>query len=112
MDGGDADVCVISRTIDGRLFVLVVENPGVLAVGRSLPVGDPGCVTPARCDDARDRAVVDVQIDTGERRRAAGGTLDLSVVEPAMRYAGGITLRLPDGGALSGQFDLVPRPED
>jgi hypothetical protein len=116
MDGPDADLCVISRTIDGRLFVLVVENPDVLVAtsGRSGPglaVRDPACANPQACDAVAGGAVVDVQLDTGPRRRAAGGTLKLSVVEPVLRYVGELTMRLPDGGELSGQFDLVPRPD-
>jgi hypothetical protein len=116
MDGADADLCVISRSIDGRLFVLVAENPAVLAPtsggsGPGLAVRDPGCATPQACDDVADAAVVDVQLDTGQRRRAVDGTLALSLVEPLLRYAGELTVHLPDGGRLSGQFDLVPTPD-
>lgn len=106
---GDRDVCVISRTLDGRLFVLALENPDVFEVGADLPVADPDCADEDACDAVIDVAVVDVQLDTGERVRATGGRLVVDVVEPHLRYAGSLTLRLP-GGTLSGGFDVVPRP--
>jgi hypothetical protein len=113
MDGADADLCVISRTIDGRMFVLAVENPDVLNSAATLAIADPGCPTPVACDEVDDLVIVDVQLDTGQRRRAVGGTLELALVEPVLRYTGGLTLRLPGGGGgLAGQFDLVPRPDD
>ena len=106
---GDRDVCVISRTIDGRLFVLVLENPGVLQSGADLRIADPDCGDERACDEVADVAVVDVQLDTGERVRATDGRLQLDVVEPHLRYAGSLTLRLPHG-TLSGVLDVVPRP--
>lgn len=106
---GDDDVCVITRTIDGRLFVIAFENPAVLETGASLPVGDPACGDERTCDEVTDVALVDVQLDTGERVRATGGRVDVRVVEPLLRYAVDVTLTLPDG-RLSGDLDVVPQP--
>jgi hypothetical protein len=109
-DGVDEDVCVVSRTIDGTLFVLVLENPAVLRPGTTLDVADRPCPRPSTCDAVDDVAIVDVQLGTGRRVRATGGTLELEVVEPAMRYRGSLLLQFPDG-TLTGDFDVIPRPE-
>lgn len=106
---GDEDVCVVTQTIDGRLLVLVLENPAALESGRTLAVGDPPCGDERACDDVTDVALVDVQLDTGERVRAVDGSLDVRVVEPFRRYSARVTLTLPDG-RLSGEIDVVPRP--
>jgi hypothetical protein len=107
--GGDADVCAIADDIDGQLLVLVIENPDVLRAPASLPVVDPGCGD--ACDDVTDGVVVDVQLGTAPRIRATGGQLDVRVLQPFVRYAGEVRLRLPSG-SLSGSFDLVPIDED
>lgn len=106
--GPGEDVCAISRTIDGAVFVLVIDNPAALEEGRVLDVADPGCAT--ACEDVDDVAVVDVQVHGGARQRAIGGRLELTVVDPPARYAGRLSLQLP-GGRLTGSFDLVPRPD-
>lgn len=103
--GGDSDVCVIADDIDGQLVVLVIENPDVLRAPATLPVVDPPCGD--ACDDVTDGVVVDVQLGTDSRVRARGGRVDLTVVQPFVRYAGDVRLRLPSG-SLSGTFDLVP----
>jgi hypothetical protein len=105
---GDDDVCVIARSIDGELVVLVVENPDMLVTGASLPVADPGCG--ARCDDITDVAVVDLQVGTDPRIRAQGGRLDVDEVTPHVRYVGGLRLSFATG-SLTGSFDLVPRSD-
>src|SRR5680860_191785 len=111
LDGVDSDVCAISRTIDGRLFVVSLENPAVLQAGTRLDVSDPACGSPQACDAVTDVAIVDVQFDTDPRVRATGGTLELDAVEEFQRYAGSLRLQLPDGGRLNGFVDLVPRPD-
>lgn len=108
-DGPDQDVCVISRTIDGTLFVLVFENPAVLRPG-TLPVAPGDCARPEDCDRVTDTAVIDVQIGVSGRTRARGGSLTLTFVEPGQRYVGSLSLQLPNG-RLDGSFDLIPRPE-
>lgn len=108
--GGAAhDLCVLSRDLRGGPVVLAVRNPDVLAEGSTVPVGDPGCAGDA-CDAVTDVAVVDVAVDGDVRQRATGGMLALTVVDEERRYAGRLRLDLP-GGALSGHFDLVPRPD-
>lgn len=105
---GDADVCAIGDDIDGTLVVVVFENPDVLEPGATLPVADPGCT--AGCDDVTDVAVVDVQVGTGERRRAVDGSVEVTEVVPFSRYAGQLRLTLPSG-SVAGSFDLVPRSD-
>lgn len=110
-DGADDDVCVVSRTIEGTLFVLVFENPDVLAAGETLDVAEGDCVRPPDCDAVRGAALVDVQVGVADRIRAEGGTLMLEVVDPGERYRGSLLLQLPEGGTISGDFDVIPRPE-
>ncbi|MGH8907192.1 MAG: hypothetical protein ACRD0K_11860 [Egibacteraceae bacterium] len=107
--GGDRDVCFASRTIDGTAFVLVFENPDVLEPG-TYDVEARPCPRPTDCDSVTDVAIIDVQLGTGDRIRAVGGTLTVELVEPLQRYRGSVLLDLPDG-TLSGDFDVVPRPE-
>lgn len=107
-DGPDRDVCGIASDVNGQLFVVVVENPDVLAAGEPVPVGDPGCTR--GCDDVTDVAVVDLQVGVGERLRATGGRLTPTVVEPFARYAGSAHLELR-AGEVTVDFDLVPLPE-
>ena len=106
MDGADVDVCAIARDINGQVFVLSFENPGVLTPDTTLEIGDPGC-DPRGCDEVTDVALVDVQSGVGSRMRARSGQLRLRQVQPYLRYAGSAELRLPDG-RLSVEFDLVP----
>ncbi len=106
----DDDVCIVANDIDGGLVVVVFENPSALATGASLPIADPGCRSPEVCDEVTDVAVVDVQLGVGRRRRATGGRVELTVVEPLQRYAGELRVELPDGRA-SGEFDVVPLPD-
>lgn len=103
--GVDRDLCVIADDIDGQLIVLVIENPDVLRAPATLPVIDPGCGD--ACDDVTGGVVIDVQLGTAPRVRARGGRLDLTVVQPFVRYAGDVRLQLPSG-SLAGSFDLVP----
>ena len=110
-DGPDTDVCAISRTISGQLFVLSLENPAALRPGVELPVGEAPCGSPKACDAVTDVALVDVQLDTGRRVRAIGGTLQVRAVEEFQRYAAQVGLQLPGGGNLTGFVDLVPRPD-
>lgn len=107
--GGDADVCIIADDIDGQLVVVVFENPDLLASGATLPVVDAPCADPG-CDDVTDGAVVDLQLGTGERQRATGGSVELSTVAPFRNYVGELRLELPSG-TVSGAFDVVPRAD-
>lgn len=108
-DGSDNDVCVVSRTLDGTLFVLVFENPEILTPG-TFGVGAASCSRPDTCDHVTDVAIIDLQLGVGERIRASAGELTLETVEPARRYRGTLRLDLPDG-QLTGDFDVIPRPE-
>jgi hypothetical protein len=109
--GPDTDLCFFSRDIDGGFFGLIVENPGALAPDRALPVAAERCA-PRACDEVSDVAVVDLQLGVGTPRvRAEGGQLRMKTVQPRRRYAGSLTLDLPDG-RLSGTFDVVPRPRE
>jgi hypothetical protein len=110
-DGADQDVCIITDTVDGRLFVLAFENPQVLVEGVTLAVADPGCGTPAACDAVTEVAVVSVKLDTDDPVIATGGSVRVTRVEPFTNYAGELTLQLPTG-AFSGSFDVVPRPDE
>lgn len=109
-DGRDRDVCVGSRTIDGRGLRIVFENPGALESEARLPVRAPDC-RPADCDDVTDHAIVGVQFTGEGLMHAHDGELVLRVVEPHGRYMGSLRLQLPDG-RLSGDFNVVPRPEE
>lgn len=111
-DGRDDDVCVVSEDLSGAPVVVVFENPAVLVPGASLPVDGAPCGTAEACDAVTGRAVVDVQVGQGEgRRRASGGEVRVAVVEPSARYAGELRVELPQGGSMSGTFDVVPRPD-
>lgn len=92
----DADLCFSGRDIDGGVLVVIVRNPDVLEAGEIVPVGDI--------------AVVDVRIGDAPVRRARGGRLTMRVVEPASRYSGSMQLEFRNG-RLTGDFDVVPRPE-
>lgn len=110
-DGRDEDVCVVSEDLSGSPFVLVVENPAALAAGTALAVDGTPCGEPAACDAVVDAVVLDVQVAGGERRRrATGGEVRVTVVEPGRRYAGELRVEVP-GGTFSGTFDVVPRPD-
>lgn len=108
IDGLDDDVCVITDTIDGRTFVLNVENPGVLVEGARLPVA-ADCDSAAACDAVTDAAVVSLKLGTDDPVLATGGTLRVGRVEPFANYVGDVSLSLPNG-RFSGSFDVVPRP--
>jgi hypothetical protein len=110
VDEPDADVCIISDTVDGRSFVLNVENPDALAEGVELPVTDPGCPSPSACDEVTGSAVVSVKLETDHAVRATGGSLRMTRIVPFTNYVGEVLLELP-GGRFSGSFDVVPRPE-
>ncbi|CAN5889180.1 hypothetical protein BH23ACT10_BH23ACT10_04770 [soil metagenome] len=105
---GDSDVCVIADDIDGQLVVMVIENPDVLQAPATLPVVDPGCRD--ACDDVTDGVVVDLQIGTGPRLRATGGSMVLETVQRFTHYVGDVRLEL-ESGAVSGEFDVVPRSD-
>ncbi|HVL98990.1 MAG TPA: hypothetical protein VM324_06845 [Egibacteraceae bacterium] len=106
--GTGRDLCVVSRDLRGGPVTIAIRNPGALVAGRTVPVDDPGCSGRA-CDAVRDVVVVEVLVGEDFRQRAVGGALAVTVVEEDRRYAGRMRLELPDG-ALSGHFDLVPRP--
>lgn len=108
-DSIDEDVCVISQTIGGELFVLVFENPDVLIGGQTVTVSGSPCRGTA-CDDITEHAVVDVQFGDGQRIRATGGELRLATVQPLVYYSGEMRLEV-GGGRLSGEFDVVPRED-
>jgi hypothetical protein len=108
-DGIDQDVCVVSRTIDGTLFVLVFENPAVLKPGM-LSVAPGDCARPEDCDRVTGVAVIDIQAGVRTRVRAQGGSLTFDIVEPRQRYVGSLSLQLPNG-RIDGEFDIIPRPE-
>lgn len=109
MDGPDSDLCIITDTVDGRTFVLTVENPAVLEAGADLPVADPDCGQ--TCDEVAGSAVVSLKLGTEDAVRATGGRLRLTRVEPFTNYVGDVSLELPNG-RFSGSFDVVPRPDD
>lgn len=103
------DVCFISQGLTGSPVVLVIRNPAALEEGVSLEVDDVACGQPSACDEVTDVALVDFQV--GERRQSAeSGTLTLSTLDAPRRYAGSVRLRFADG-RVSGQFDVVSRPD-
>jgi hypothetical protein len=110
-DGADDDVCVITGSVDGRLFVVSFENPAVLVEGETVPVVAPRCATPAACDAVTDGAIVTIKLDVDDPVAATGGSVTIQRIEPFRNYAGDLTLRLPTG-TFSATFDVVPRPED
>lgn len=103
------DVCFISRDLNGQLVVLVLKNPAALQEDTRLDVDDADCENPAVCDEVTDVAVVDLQV-AGDRQRADSGTVLMTTVEEGRRYAGSLRLGLSDG-RVSGEFDVVPRPD-
>lgn len=108
-DGPDTDLCFFSRDLDGGYFALIIENPEAVKVGRVEVVASP-CVSP-NCEDPGAGAIAEVQFERGAPRvRAEGGSLTFRTVEPAQRYSGTMNLELPDG-RITGDFEVVPRPE-
>ncbi len=99
-DGPDDDVCWIARTIDGLTVAFVVENPGALVAGETVPVRAHECQD---CDDVVDQAVVDLRIE-GEQRRATSGRL--VVHEADERYAADFRIRFQDGDEITGTFNI------
>lgn len=96
----DEDVCWVARTIDGLSIAFVIENPGALVAGETIPVRDDDCTD---CDDVTDHAVVDLRVD-GEQRRATRGRLEVRQVGD--RYAAAFDVRFPDADALTGEFNI------
>lgn len=112
-EGPDRDVCVVTEDFSGQLVVIVFENPEALVEGERLPIDDVACADAQACDGVTGTAIVEVQIGADAPRvRATGGNMTLDVVEPFTRYRGDLDLQLPGGGRLSGDFDLIPRPEE
>lgn len=100
----DRDLCMVVRTINGQQLNLVVENPDALIEGERIPIRADSCSGPA-CDAVRDHAVVDLRL--GDRElRATGGHLDVRLA--GERYAARFELRLPNGGELTGRFNVRP----
>ncbi|HEX9765551.1 MAG TPA: hypothetical protein VGA36_02235 [Nitriliruptorales bacterium] len=99
-DGGDEDLCIVARTIDGSTLALVIENPGGLEVRKG--VGVRMCAGP--CDGAGG-VVVEVRLD-GTAHRATGGSFDIDQVGP--RWAMSFQLRFGTAGNLTGELDVRP----
>ena len=111
-EGPDRDLCILTRDINGDRITIVVENPGALAEGTTLPVGVGDCNSPAACDAVTDVALIEIGLGTDARVRAVSGQLTMDVVVPDARYRGDFNIRLPDGSNLEATFDVVPRPEE
>ncbi|MPZ88882.1 MAG: hypothetical protein GEU81_12570 [Nitriliruptorales bacterium] len=110
-EGHTQDLCFISNLIDGRPFVLTIENPDALVEeGETLPVGNPPCGDPESCEAVTDVAIVSLKIDTDPAVNATSGTLRMTRIEPFQNYVGEVNLRLPNG-RFTGSFDVVPRPD-
>lgn len=103
-DGLDDDLCILSRTINGRSINLVIENPAVLVPGETV---DAGIDCNVDCDEVTEGAVVELRID-GEVRPVLRGSL--SVREAGPRWIADFDLFLPFGDNLSGTFDVAPTP--
>jgi hypothetical protein len=102
-DGADGDFCIVTRTIGGSSVALVVENPQLLLALGTIGVRNDGCQGFA-CEGVDDFLVVDVRVD-GTSHRASGGTFQVTRADS--RYAGTVRLRFPDGGSLSGGYDVA-----
>ena len=103
-DGLDEDLCILSRTIDGRGINLVIENPDVLVPGETV---EAGVACSVACDDVTSGAVVEVRVD-GDVRSVQRGTI--TVREAGPRWIADFDLVLPFGDELSGTFDVAPTP--
>jgi hypothetical protein len=108
--GPTRDLCVISNLIDGRTFVMTVENPEALVEGETLPVGNPACGDHRSCEAVTDVAIVSLKIDTDPPVNATSGTLHMTRIVPYQNYAGDVNLQLPNG-RFRGSFDVIPRPD-
>lgn len=100
VDGPDADVCWIARTIDGLTIALVIENPAVLEAGETIPVRGHACED---CDGVDGQAVVDMRIE-GEQRRATSGRLVVHRADE--RHAADFRIGFQDGDELTGSFNI------
>lgn len=109
-EGRTQDLCFITNLIDGRSFVMIVENPDALAEGETLPVGNPACGDHRACEQVTDVAIVSLKVDTDPPVNATSGTLRMIKIVPYQNYVGSVNLQLPNG-RFSGSFDVIPRPE-
>lgn len=103
----DRDLCLAARTINGISANLVIENPDVLAADARVPVADDPCG--AGCDAVVDHAVVDLRLGP-DQVRANGG--DIAVEQTSPRYVASFDLEFPQGGRLSGDFNVRPGAGD
>lgn len=110
-DGADSDVCIVTEDLSGQSFVLVFENPGVLREGETVPIVDVPCGQPRACDDVTEGALVELRIVGGETLPGLSGQVAMETIVEGQRYRGTIDLRVRTG-TLSGEFDVVPRPEE
>lgn len=99
-DGLDEDVCWVARTIDGVSLAFVIENPGALVAGETLPVRSDACDA---CDDVTDHLVVDIRVG-GQQRRATSGTMTVAAV--GERVAARFRVEFPGGDDLTGSFNV------
>ena len=103
-DGLDEDLCILSRTIDGRSVNLVIENPAVLVPGETVEAGIDCAVN---CDGVTEGAVVELRVD-GEVRPVERGSL--TVREAGPRWIADFDFVLSFGDELRGTFDVAPTP--
>lgn len=106
--GVPADVCFATRSIGGTIYVLGFGNLDRLPRGERVEVTSRPCTSADACAQVDDGAVVLLAVD-GQVHRPAGGTLLLRRAERDERYLGRLRLDV-DGGRLSADFDVVPRP--
>lgn len=105
-DGLDDDLCILSRTIDGRSVNLVIENPAALVPGETVPAGTD---CSGGCDDVTAGVVAEFRVD-GDVRPVERGTV--TVTEAGPRWIADFDLVLVDGDRLIGTFDVAPTPPD
>lgn len=107
--GMEAPVCFASRDIDGTPVTVILHNPDVHEPGTTVPVSGV-CREPEECRAVEDAAVIDVQVGR-RRQRARSGRVTVREVTPGSYYSGELLLRFRDG-SLTGDVDVVPRPEE
>jgi hypothetical protein len=104
-DGPDEDLCIEARTIDGLEVTLVVENPGALVAGTTVPVGRATCVD--GCDGVEGEVIARLEVGEDDVIEVIGGSFDVARADD--RFIADFELRLPFNDSLRGSFDVAER---
>ena len=108
--GLPADLCLVSRTIDGTRVVLGIGNPEHVAEqDGSVPVERARCGSQSECRDVTGRGVAFLLLGDASVP-VDSGSLTITRYDVQEGYAGIFDLTLANG-RVTGQFDVAPRSD-